>query len=279
MEPLARPALERYRDGTLQFIPERRGEDYARWLEGIRDWCISRQLWWGHRIPVWYCEDEGCGRVSVSRTDLTACPGCGGAVRQDEDVLDTWFSSWLVPFSSLGWPEPTDDLATYYPGHTLVSAPEILFFWVARMIMSGLYVHGRGAVHHGCTCTARCGTRSTARCPSRSATGSTRSRWCARYGADALRYSLVTRACRSAPTSSSIPTTSRPRSARAGTSPTSCGTRAASSSPTWTARPARSRDSAANVVRRDELTLADRWIIARCDATVREATEATSDSG
>src|SRR5919106_1241132 len=105
MEPLARPALERYRDGTLQFIPERRADDYARWLEGIRDWCISRQLWWGHRIPVWYCEDERCARLSVSRTDLTACPGCGGAVRPDESVLATSFSSWLVPFTSLGWPE------------------------------------------------------------------------------------------------------------------------------------------------------------------------------
>ncbi|HVL19090.1 MAG TPA: valine--tRNA ligase, partial [Gemmatimonadales bacterium] len=119
MEPLARPALARYRDGTLQFIPERRGEDYARWLEGIRDWCISRQLWWGHRIPVWYCEASGCGRTSVSRADLERCPGCGGPVRQDDDVLDTWFSSWLVPFSSLGWPDRTDDLRTYYPGHTL----------------------------------------------------------------------------------------------------------------------------------------------------------------
>src|SRR4051795_2516741 len=142
MEPLARPALARYRDGTLQFTPERRGEDYARWLEGIRDWCISRQLWWGHRIPVWYCETPGCGRTSVSRTDLERCPGCGGPVRQDDDVLDTWFSSWLVPFSSLGWPDQTNDLKTYYPGHTLVSAPEILFFWVARMIMSGIHMMG-----------------------------------------------------------------------------------------------------------------------------------------
>ena len=97
MEPLARPALARYRDGTLRFIPERRGDDYTQWLEGIRDWCISRQLWWGHRIPVWYCDADGCGRIAVSRTDLAACPACGGPVRQDEDVLDTWFSSWLVP--------------------------------------------------------------------------------------------------------------------------------------------------------------------------------------
>ena len=139
--------------------------------------------------------------------------------------------------------------------------------------MSGLHFMGEVPVHHGCTSTAPCATRSIARCPSRSATGSIRSRW----SSDTAPTRCATRwcrACRSAPTSSSIPTTSRPRSARAATSPTSCGTPAASSCPTWTARPARSRGRAANVVRRDELTLADRWIIARCDATVREATEA-----
>ncbi|PKL93101.1 MAG: valine--tRNA ligase, partial [Gemmatimonadetes bacterium HGW-Gemmatimonadetes-1] len=109
MQPLAEPALAAYRDGRLRFLPERQGDNYAMWLENIRDWCISRQLWWGHRIPVWYCDTEGggCGRTSVSRTDLDACPECHGPVRQDEDVLDTWFSSWLVPFSSLGWPEET----------------------------------------------------------------------------------------------------------------------------------------------------------------------------
>ena len=140
--------------------------------------------------------------------------------------------------------------------------------------MSGLRVHGRGAVHTRSTCTAPCATRSTARCPSRSATASTRSRWCERYGADALRYTLVSGHVGRAPTSSSIPTTSRRRSRRAATSPTSCGTRAASSCPISTARPARSPGRRRTSVRRDELTLADRWIIARCDATVREATDA-----
>ena len=271
MEPLARPALERYRDGTLQFIPERRGEDYARWLEGIRDWCISRQLWWGHRIPVWYCEDEGCGRVSVSRTDLTACPGCGGAVRQDEDVLDTWFSSWLVPFTSLGWPEPTDDLATYYPGHTLVSAPEILFFWVARMIMSGLYVMGevpytRMYLHGTVRDTQH-------RKMSKSlGNGIDPLEVVRRYGADALRYSLVT-------------------GMSVGTDlildpddfETSFGPGRNFANKLWNAGrfilsnldgpPRPLAGKVANVVRREELTLADRWIVARCDATVREATE------
>ncbi len=142
MKPLAEPALEAWRDGRIRFIPERQGDAYSRWLEGIRDWCISRQLWWGHRIPVWYCQEAGCSERVVSRTDVTACPTCGGAVIQDPDVLDTWFSSWLVPFSSLGWPEETDDLKAFYPGSALVTAPEILFFWVARMIMAGLHFRG-----------------------------------------------------------------------------------------------------------------------------------------
>jgi valyl-tRNA synthetase len=151
MAPLAAPALAAYRDGRLKFIPEFQGDNYAAWLESIRDWCISRQLWWGHRIPVWYCETEtgegkrekaGCGNVIVAREAPDACDKCGGALRQDEDVLDTWFSSWLVPFSSLGWPDDTADLRAFYPGTTMVTAPEILFFWVARMIMAGLEFMG-----------------------------------------------------------------------------------------------------------------------------------------
>ncbi|MEE8488387.1 MAG: class I tRNA ligase family protein, partial [Gemmatimonadota bacterium] len=110
------------------------------WLTIVRDWCISRQLWWGHRIPVWYCDD--CGEVIVRREDPDACPACGGEVRQDPDVLDTWFSSWLWPFSTLGWPEKTPDLAALYPTNTLSTAPEILFFWVARMVMAGLEFMG-----------------------------------------------------------------------------------------------------------------------------------------
>ena len=105
-------------------------------MENIRDWCISRQLWWGHRIPAWYCDD--CGEMSVSRTDLTACPKCGGKVHQDEDVLDTWFSSALWPFSTLGWPDQTEDLKYFYPTSMLVTGYDIIFFWVARMIFSGI---------------------------------------------------------------------------------------------------------------------------------------------
>jgi valyl-tRNA synthetase len=138
MKPLAEPALAASRAGRVRFTPDRWTKVYDHWLENIRDWCISRQLWWGHRIPVWYCQNAACGEVIAARTDPTSCPKCGGtALVQDPDVLDTWFSSWLWPFSTLGWPEKTADLKAFYPTHTLVTAPEILFFWVARMIMSG----------------------------------------------------------------------------------------------------------------------------------------------
>ena len=140
MKPLAEPALKAVRDGTIRILPDRWEAVYINWLEGIRDWNISRQLWWGHRIPVWYC--DGCGRVSASRDDLERCPACSGPVRQDEDVLDTWFSSGLWPLSTLGWPDETDDLRAFYPTDALITAPEILFFWVARMIMMGYAFRG-----------------------------------------------------------------------------------------------------------------------------------------
>ncbi len=272
MEPLARPAVARYTDGTLSFIPERRGDDYERWLTGIRDWCISRQLWWGHRIPVWYCTSEACARLTVSRTDVESCPDCGGTVRQDDDVLDTWFSSWLVPFSSLGWPNRTPDLARYYPGHTLVSAPEILFFWVARMIMSGIqfmgevpytrmYLHGtvRDTQHRKMSKSLGNGIDPL--------------EVVERYGADALRYSLVSGM------SVGTDVILDPQDLE-----TSFGPGRNFANKLWNAGrfilsnldglPRPLAGSANDVVRRDELTLADRWIIARCDATVREATEA-----
>jgi valyl-tRNA synthetase len=139
MKPLAEPALAASRDGRIRFHPEHYTRVYEHWLENIHDWCISRQLWWGHRIPVWYCEEDGCDEMIVSREEPERCPGCGSArLRQDPDVLDTWFSSWLWPFSTLGWPEDTDDLRAFYPTATLVTGPDIIFFWVARMIMAGL---------------------------------------------------------------------------------------------------------------------------------------------
>ncbi len=136
MAPLAKPALDVVNDGRVQFVPERFTKTYTNWLENIRDWCISRQIWWGHQIPAWYCDD--CGETIVSRTDVTVCPKCGGAVRQDEDVLDTWFSSGLWPFSTMGWPEDTAELRQFYPTSVLVTGYDIIFFWVARMIMLGM---------------------------------------------------------------------------------------------------------------------------------------------
>ena len=140
MKPLAEPALEAYRSGAIRLVPERWGATYEHWMENIRDWNISRQLWWGHRIPVFTCTK--CAHQWADREDPKACPKCGGPVEQDPDVLDTWFSSWLWPFATLGWPDRTPDLKRFYPGHTLVTAPEILFFWVARMIMAGYHFLG-----------------------------------------------------------------------------------------------------------------------------------------
>jgi valyl-tRNA synthetase len=152
MKPLAEPALKAVQEGKITFTPDRWTKVYTEWMENIRDWCISRQIWWGHRIPVFYC--DACGHEWADRGEPAACPKCSASnIRQDEDVLDTWFSSWLWPFSVFGWPEKSKDLDFYYPTHTLVTASEILFFWVARMIMAGLefmdeipfrevYIHG-----------------------------------------------------------------------------------------------------------------------------------------
>ncbi len=141
MKPLADKALQAWKDGKIRFFPRRWENTYSNWLENIRDWCISRQLWWGHRIPVWYC--KSCGKMTVSRTDPTACAHCGKTgIEQDPDVLDTWFSSALWPFSTLGWPEKTPDLLRFYPTSALITAYDIIFFWVARMIMMGLEFMG-----------------------------------------------------------------------------------------------------------------------------------------
>ncbi|MFQ6618002.1 MAG: valine--tRNA ligase, partial [Fidelibacterota bacterium] len=141
MKPLARPALEAVRIGRIKFYPDKWIKTYEHWMENIRDWCISRQLWWGHRIPVFYCQN--CGEMMVAREKPESCSSCAGTrIKQDEDVLDTWFSSWLWPFSTLGWPEETDELRYFYPTNTLVTGADIIFFWVARMIMAGLEFMG-----------------------------------------------------------------------------------------------------------------------------------------
>jgi len=137
MRPLAEPAIEAVRDGRVTFHPRRWENVYFHWMENIRDWCISRQLWWGHRIPVFYCDE--CNMTIASMDDLIACPTCGVPMRQDEDVLDTWFSSQLWPFATLGWPEPDPRVGYFYPTSVLSTARDILFLWVARMVMSGMY--------------------------------------------------------------------------------------------------------------------------------------------
>jgi valyl-tRNA synthetase len=137
IKPLAEPAIAAVEQGRTEFVPANWSNTYFQWMRNIRDWCISRQLWWGHRIPAWYCDD--CGEMIVSRTDVDHCPKCSsGKIRQDQDVLDTWFSSGLWPFSTLGWPDQTDDLQAFYPTTLLVTAYDIIFFWVARMMMFGL---------------------------------------------------------------------------------------------------------------------------------------------
>jgi valyl-tRNA synthetase len=142
MKPLAKPAIEAIYSGELKFVPQRFEKVYLKWLEEIRDWCISRQLWWGHRIPAYYCDE--CGETIISAEPPESCPKCGGAhLRQDEDVLDTWFSSALWPFSTLGWPDDTEDMKYFYPTSVLVTGYDIIFFWVARMVFSAYEVTGR----------------------------------------------------------------------------------------------------------------------------------------
>jgi len=144
--PLAEPAIKAVRSGKIKIVPRAWNKTYFHWMENIRDWAISRQLWWGHRIPVWYCDKDGS--MHVSRTDLTACPQCGGGLRQDTDVLDTWFSSGLWPFSTLGWPQETPELKVFYPTSVLSTGFDILFFWVARMAMLGIKFMGDVPFRH-----------------------------------------------------------------------------------------------------------------------------------
>ena len=190
METLAKPAIEAVRDGRIEFVPARFTKIYENWLENIRDWCISRPLWWGHRIPAWYCED--CGKPHVSRTDLTECHHCQSKnLHQDEDVLDTWFSSGLWPFETFGWPEETEDLKHFYPTSTLVTGYDIIFFWVARMIMMGLefgkdipfrhvFIHGLVRDSQGRKMSKSLGN------------GIDPMEVIEKYGADSLRFMLIT---------------------------------------------------------------------------------------
>ena len=189
MEPLAIPAIEAVRDGTIKFIPDNQAKKYFNWMENIHDWCISRQLWWGHRIPAFYCDK--CGKMIVSKEDEKVCPDCGAPLRQEEDVLDTWFSSALWPFSTLGWPDNTEDLERYYPTSTLVTGYDIITFWVSRMIFSGLEHTGKAPFEnvliHGLVRDEQ------GRKMSKSlGNGIDPLEVIAEYGADALRFTLVT---------------------------------------------------------------------------------------
>ena len=190
MEPLAKPAIEAAHTGAVNFVPERFTKIYLGWLENIRDWCISRQLWWGHRIPVWYCKD--CGEVMCSTTDIDTCTKCGSKnVEQDPDVLDTWFSSGLWPFSTMGWPQKTKELETFYPTSLLVTGRDIIFFWVARMLFDALEFTGESPFHdvliHGLVLDSQ------GRKMSKSlGNGIDPLQVIEQYGADTLRFMLIT---------------------------------------------------------------------------------------
>jgi valyl-tRNA synthetase len=190
MEPLAKPALDAVSRKELRFVPERFEKVFLHWLENVRDWCISRQLWWGHRIPAWYCDE--CQGITVSMQDPTECQHCHSAqIHQDEDVLDTWFSSGLWPFSTMGWPDETPDMARFYPTNALVTGYDILFFWVARMVFTGLEFTGKMPFHevvvHGLI------RASDGRKMSKSlGNGVDPREVIEKYGADALRFTLAT---------------------------------------------------------------------------------------
>ena len=190
MKPLAEAAIEVVKDGRIKFVPERFTKTYLNWMENVHDWCISRQLWWGHQIPAWYCDD--CGEITVSREDATCCAHCGSKnIHREEDVLDTWFSSALWPFSTMGWPEKTADLDFWYPTSVMVTGYDIIFFWVARMIFSGMeqmheepfktvFIHGLVRDSLGRKMSKSLGN------------GIDPLDMIDRYGADALRFNLIT---------------------------------------------------------------------------------------
>lgn len=257
MEPLVQEPIKVVKDVRLQFVPERFGKIYTNWLENIRDWCISRQIWWGHRIPAWYC--QSCQEKTVSRTDISECPKCHSKeIKQDEDVLDTWFSSGLWPFSTLGWPEKTAELEYFYPTNVLVTAYDIIFFWVARMVIMGsefmqevpfnqVFIHGLVRDDQGRKMSKSLGN------------GIDPLEVIDKYGADTLRFTLVTG---NTPGNDMRFYWERVESSRN------------FANKIWNA----SRFTLMNLEDYDknakigEYTLADKWILSRLNATIKEVT-------
>ncbi len=256
MQPLAEPAIKAVKSKKTEFVPKRFEKIYLHWMENIKDWCISRQLWWGHRIPAYYCDD--CGETVVSKTEVQTCPKCGGHMRRDEDVLDTWFSSALWPFSTLGYPKKTKELEYFYPTNVLVTAYDIIFFWVARMIFSGIEFMGdvpfSDVLIHGIVRDEK------GRKMSKSlGNGIDPLELIDKYGADALRFSLATGI---APGSDTRFSETKIESARNFVNKL------------WNA----SRFVIMNIKEDDDLTLpqrfsgTDKWILTRLNDVIREVT-------
>lgn len=267
MEPLARPAIDVVKSGEVRFFPSRFTSVYLNWMENIHDWCISRQLWWGHRIPIWYCDD--CGEVTATDEEtLTACPACNSKnIRQDPDVLDTWFSSGLWPFSTLGWPEKTPDLETYYPGHLMETGYDIIFHWVSRMIFFGIelmgeppfrdvYLHGTVRDQHGQRMSK---TKGNVLDPTIIS---------AEYGTDALRFALLTA---SGPGSDLKMSTERVESMRNFANKLFNATRFALRA-IEAADIKRDESGAPTRPANTDLSIPDEWILSRLAATTREVT-------
>ncbi len=266
MKPLAEPALKAVLDGRVRFHPERWVKTYRHWMENIRDWCISRQLWWGHRIPAYTC--DGCDHIVVARTDPDACPECGCTrLVQEEDVLDTWFSSWLWPFSVFGWPEQNAELASFYPTHSLVTGPDIIFFWVARMIMAGLEF--MGDIPFEDVYFTSIIRDDTGRKMSKSLNNSPDPLdVIATYGADALRFTMIY----IAPVGQDIRYSNE-----------KCEIGRNFANKIWNAVRFRDRQGPCSAdwacldgLQAADLRADDRWILARLDGTVRDVTEALS---
>ena len=268
MEPLARPAIEVVKNGTVRFLPDRFTGVYLHWMENVRDWCISRQLWWGHRIPVWYCRD--CGEVTVTDAEtLERCEHCGSTrIEQDPDVLDTWFSSGLWPFSTLGWPDDTEDLRYFYPSSVMETGYDILFFWVARMIFLGLefmgevpfwtvYLHGTVRDEAGQRMSK---TKGNVIDPTEVTE---------QYGSDALRFTLLTLAGPGTDMKLSLPRVEANRNfGNKIWNATRYVLRALASAPVAT-----TTDGAPLPPERESLSLADRWILSRLQRVTTEVTE------